>query len=216
MPKKHTILGAAMLIRWWSGPPVLVIVPCPPEPAVQLRTARGRGYAVAWVPRGPIEARPLTKTEKRFLLSKGMHPSLFKSSRVFAVSDEAAKLFDTSRKAFIELAGQFGLGEDILSRITEAKRRLSAFRPASYTERRAAHGLRELLTCERPKKERGRPGRVRAEDHIQMHAEADQLRQEGKTTDEIVRALAQRYELRPSYTRRILEDASHTGRSKIS
>jgi len=40
-----------------------------------------------------------------------------------------------------------------------------------------------------------------------MHREADQLRQEGENTHQIVRALAQTYELRVSYTRRILEDA---------
>jgi hypothetical protein len=129
-------------------------------------------------------------------------------SRVFAVSNEAADLFDTKRKGFVELAGRFGLTEDDEDRILEAKRKLSAFQPASYTERRAAQGLRELLTCERPKKERGRPEKVTAEDRIQMHAEADQLRQEGNNTDEIVRILAQRYELRASYTRRILEDAT--------
>jgi hypothetical protein len=43
-----------------------------------------------------------------------------------------------------------------------------------------------------------------------MHTDADRLRQEGKTTDQIVQALAQRYELRFSYTRRILEDRVKT------
>jgi hypothetical protein len=126
---------------------------------------------------------------------------------VYAVSDEAAKLFDVSTKAVVELAGQFGLGEDDLSRIAQAKRRLGAFRPSSYTERRAAKALREFIAVASPKK-RGRPGRT-TEDRLQMHKDADKLRAEGKNTDEIVRALSQRYELKYSYVRRILEDANH-------
>lgn len=205
-PKGRRIPGQAVLMRWWSGPPLLVIVSCPPEPAVQLSTTKASGTLLAWTPPGPIDARTPTKAEKRFFLSKGVHPDLFKNRRAYAVSDESAKLFDVSRKAFVELAGQFGLSEDDLSRITEAKRRLSAFRPSSYTERRAAKGLREFLGVASPKKQRGRPGRT-TEDRLQMHRDADQLRGEGKNTDQIVRVLAQRYELKHSYVRRILEDA---------
>jgi hypothetical protein len=141
------------------------------------------------------------------LLSKGVHPDLFKNERVFAVSDEIANRFDRDRKAFVELAARLGLTEDHLSLITEAKGKLNALRPASYDEKRAASALRALLTCEHPKRERGRPGKVTAQDRLQMHKDADQLRDEGRTTDEIVRMLAQRYELRLSYARRILEDA---------
>jgi hypothetical protein len=213
MPTKRRISGSAILIKWWDGPPVLVIVPCPPEPAIQLRTERARGYVLMRIPSGPIEARSLTKKEKRFLLSKGMPANLVNSGRVFAISKEAAGRFDTDRKAFVELAKQCGLSEDDLLRITEAKRRLGALRAATYDERRAVRGLREFLNSERPKKERGRPGKITVEDRLRMHAEADQLRQEGKTASEIVRALAQRYELRYSYAKRILEDASHTVRS---
>jgi hypothetical protein len=43
-----------------------------------------------------------------------------------------------------------------------------------------------------------------------MHRDADQLRGERKHTDQIVRILGQRYELKYSYVRRILEDASAT------
>jgi len=126
---------------------------------------------------------------------------------VFAISDEAANRFETDRKEFVELAGKFGLGEADLSRIMEAKKRLGTFRPATFDQKRAARGLQALLGCEH-KKERGRPGKITAEDRLQMHREADQLRQEGKNTDQIARVLAQRYELRFSYTKRILEDAS--------
>ena len=197
-----------MLIWWWSGPPVLVIVPCPPDPAILLRTAKGRCALQAWIPRGPIDARPLTTAEKRFLAKNGVNAKLFESSRVFAVCDEAVNRFDTDGKALTELAGQVGLSRDDMSRIMEAKRRLTTLQPKTFEERRAARGLRALLTCEPPKKERGRPGTIIASDRLQMHEDAQKLRQEGKTTDEIVRILSQRYQLRTSYTKRILEDAS--------
>jgi hypothetical protein len=210
MDRKYTISGGAMLMRWWNGPPVLVIVSCPPDPAVQLTTAKASGNLQTWVSRGPIEARTPTKAEKRFLLAKGLHPGLFKEGRVYAVSDEAAKVFDGVGKTFFELAGRFGLSGDDLSRITETKRRLSAFRPTTYAERKAAKGLREFLAVASPKKQRGRPGKT-TEDRLQMHRDADQLRGEGKNTDQIVRILGQRYELKYSYVRRILEDASQAG-----
>jgi hypothetical protein len=197
-----------MLVRWWTGPPVVVIAPNPPEPAIQMCTSKARGDLQAWSPMGPIEVRRLTKAEERFLLSKGMHPGLFSGQRVFAVSNEAANRFDTGLKTFMEIAERCGLSRDDLSRIAEAKKKLRAFHPSSLDERRAARGLREFLAVEQPWRGRGRPGRVTADDRRLMHADARQLRQEGKTTDEIVRTLAQRYELRASYTRRILEDAS--------
>jgi len=94
------------------------------------------------------------------------------------------------------------------SRIAEAKKRLNAFRPSSLSERKAAQDLREFLTPVRSKRQRGRPRRITAEDRRSMRRDALQLTQEGKTTDEIVRVLSQRYELRATYTKRILEDAS--------
>ena len=210
MPAKQLIPGVMMLVKWWEGPPVMVIVPNPPEPAIQIRTAKGSGVISACIPRGPIEARSLTNAEKRFLLNKGMNPSLFKSRRVFGVSGEAANRFDTSSKELLDLAGKCGLERDDVFRITEAKRKLAGFRPKTYNERSAARGLSELLSGNPVKKERGRPGKITAADRQQMRLEAAQLKQEGNTTDEIVRVLAQRYELRLSYTRRILEDASRT------
>jgi hypothetical protein len=210
MSHKHTLPGTAMLVRWWSGPPVLVIIPGPPERPVQLCTAKMRGTFQACIPMGPIEAREPTKVEKRFLLSKGMHPGIFRSHRVFSVSSEAAMRFDVDQTTFIQIAKTCGLSQDDLSRIAEAKKRLNAFRPASFSERRAAQGLREFLTPARSKRQRGRPGRITAEDRVSMHNDALQLRRDGKTTQEIVRMLSQRYQLRASYTKRILEDASDT------
>ena len=40
-----------------------------------------------------------------------------------------------------------------------------------------------------------------------MHVDATELRHEGKSQKEIVLILAQRYELKVSYAKRILEDA---------
>jgi hypothetical protein len=64
-----------------------------------------------------------------------VHASLFKSSRVFAVSNEAANRFETHIKAVVELAEKCGLGRNDLIRIMEAKRKLSAFRPLNYDEK---------------------------------------------------------------------------------
>jgi len=208
MPTKYKIDGAAMLIRWWPGPPVLVIVTCPPAPAVQIRTSRsGPASIQTRVPQGPVEVKAVNKQEKRFLLSQGVHPGLFKSHRVFAVSDEIARRFDSEGEAFIDVASQCGLSKTDVMKLIDAKRKLAAMRPTSSGEKRAARALRELLGCGSLAKERGRPQKITAEDRIQMRANAQDLRQQGKTTDEIVRILAQRYELRISYAKRILEDA---------
>src|SRR5215472_16907934 len=110
MPTERTLPGSAILIRWWKGPPVLVIIPS--DRAIQIRTERARGYPMIRVPRGPIEARALTRREKQFLLRKGMYQGLFKSNRVFAVGDEATNRFETDRSVFVELAARVGLTED--------------------------------------------------------------------------------------------------------
>jgi hypothetical protein len=148
----------------------------------------------------------LTKEEKQFLRRQGMPSRLIKDGRVFAISEEAARHFDADREALVEIAKRCGLSERDLLRINRAKARLNALHPADYYERRAAFGLRAFLGCAIPEKKAGRPGRVTAEDRDAMHQEADELRQQGKTTRQIVRALSQKYELRLSYTKRILED----------
>lgn len=208
MPNTQRISGAAAVIRWWKGPPVLVIIPCPPEPAIQLSTKKASGRFEKWVPKGPVDARSLTQAEKRFLLKKGVHPELFKSGRIFAVSSEAANRLDADLKSFLELAEKCGLSLPDFDRLSKARQKLSAFRPSSFNERRAVRELWKVLSPEPPKKRRGRPGMVTAEDRRQLREDALQLRQEGKSTKEIVHALAQRYELRLSYVGRILEDAS--------
>jgi hypothetical protein len=138
-----------------------------------------------------------------------MHRGLFKKNRVFAVSDESANLFEQNTRGPEELAAQVGLAKIDLLRIEEAKRQLDALQPSSHEQKRAAEGLRARLGWERPNRKRGRPGSTAA-DRVQMHKDADQLGQEGKKPDQIVRVLSQRYELMPSYIKRILQDASQT------
>jgi len=205
MLKKYKISGAAIMIKWWKGPPVLVILP---TETIELRTERAHGYPIIRIPSGPIEIRSLTKKEKQFLLARGMAPGIINEGRVLAVSKESANRFDTDRKTFVDLARRFGLSEDDLLRITKAQEGVRAFRPQTYDERRAVLGLSWFLGCKNTKKQRGRPGKVTAEDRHLMKADAQQLKREGKSTKEIVRALAQRYELRFSYAKRILEDSS--------
>jgi hypothetical protein len=148
-----------MLIKRWQGPPVLVIVPCPPEPSVAIGAPKGGGPVWCWIPEGSIAPRALTNAEKKFLLRQRMDGGLFKSGRVLAVSKEAASRFETDRKARVDLAKKCGLNRsDDLFRITAARRKLAAFRPKSFNERRAAWALRELLCGQPPKKEPGRPG----------------------------------------------------------
>jgi hypothetical protein len=137
-----------------------------------------------------------------------MHADLLRSGRVFAVSTEATMLFDNGLKSLLKVAATCGLTQEDLSKVAEAKKKLRLLQPSTLKERKAVDGLREFLTPEKPKKLRGRPGRVNATDRLQMHADARQLRQEGKCIHEIIGALAQKYELRISYTKRILEDAT--------
>jgi hypothetical protein len=212
MPKGNRIPGVAALIRWWEGPPVLVIIPPASEPPIQLSTEKASGRLEKWVPKGPVDIRALTNKEKRFLLKQGVNPDLFESGRIFAVSSEAARRLDTDTKTFLQLAEKCGLNLDDLHRIGKARQKLSAFRPSNFNDRRAVRELWKVLSPEPPKRRRGNPGRVTSEDRRQIREDALQLRQEGRSTEEIVRALAQRYELRLSYTRRILEDGHKVNR----
>jgi hypothetical protein len=206
--QKRTIPGAVILIRWWKGPPVAVILPPGTEPAIQLTTEKAAGALQAYAPRGPVEAMPLTTSQKHLLTKRGMNPQLFAEGRVFAVSDEIASRFDADGKASLDLARQIGLSVDDVARIHEAKRRLTAFQPKTFAERKAKRGLLELFTL-RIKNKRGRPGTITTEERCQMGEDARKLRSQGKKQNEIVRILSQRYELRQSYAKRILEDAYH-------
>jgi hypothetical protein len=104
-----------MLIKRWQGPPVLVIVPCPPEPSVAIGAPKGGGPVWCWIPEGSIAPRALTNAEKKFLLRQRMDGGLFKSGRVLAVSKEAASRFETDRKARVDLAKNVALTEVMIS-----------------------------------------------------------------------------------------------------
>lgn len=204
MPKR-TIPGVVILIRWWSGPPVAVLLPPGSEPAIQLTTEKASGALETYAPRGPVVIRPLTATERQFLKKQGMNPELFKAARVYGVSDEIASRFDEDRKAGADLAKQIGLDKDDLWRILKAKKQLAMFQPKNLSERKALQALQQLFTLP-AKKQRGRPSTVTAEERIQLHEDAEKLRSEGKDRNEIIRILSQRYEIRYSYAKRILED----------
>ena len=204
MNDQRRVEGTAMLVRWWEGKPFVVIVP---NGVIQIREEKAVGAVQMWRPAGPIGIRRLAKEEKQFLLQVGMHRGLFAANRVFAVSDEIAGNFDDRRRELLKTAAVCGLTKRDLSKIEWAKRRLRGLDPSSLPERRAVENLRQILTMEKSKLQPGRPGKVSAADRKQMHIDDDTLRDKGKSRDEIVAILAQRYELSLSYTQRILEDS---------
>jgi hypothetical protein len=206
MPKQ-TIPGVVILIRWWKGPPVAVILPPGSEPAIQLTTERARGFLETYAPKGPVECSAPSAAERKFLKKQGMNPQLFKVNRVYSVSKEIASRFDEDRRASTDLVKQIGLDNDDLRRILDAKKQLAMFQPKNLSERKAHLALQQFFALP-AKKQRGRPRTVTVAERIQMREDADELRTEGKKPDEIVRILSQRYESRYSYVKRILEDAS--------
>src|SRR6266568_5036441 len=136
MSQRMRILGSAILIKWWDGPPVLVIVPS--ERAIQLRTERASGYPVIQVPRGPIEARTLEEKEKQFLVARGIPSSLVKSGRVLAISQEVANRFEAEREAIAKLAKRFNLTKRDVTRLTNAKYELNRCLTVTYCDGRFA------------------------------------------------------------------------------
>jgi transposase len=196
--------GSAMLIRWWKGPPVIVLVPSA-EP-IRIRRRRDPIQFVTKIPSGSLRAIPLTGERKRFLLKQGVDPELIKKGYVFDVSDALASAFDKQREAVESLAAKIGLTKRDLLKILEAKRKLAAFQPSNRMERLAKRGLESMFSSKPPKKEAGRPSRISAEERQEMRVRAMEMRAAGKSRDEIVAQLAEEYELRLSYVRRILED----------
>jgi hypothetical protein len=182
-----------MLIRWWKGPPVIVLVPSS-EP-VCIRRGSGPIQVACKIPTGSMRGIPLTQERKRFLLKKGMDPELIKKGHVFDVSDALASEFNKEREATDSLAAKFGLTRKDLGKIFEAKRKLAAFQPSNRMERMAKRG-----------KEAGRPSRISAEERQQLRARATEMKAAGRSRDEIVAQFAEEYGLGLSYVRRILED----------
>jgi hypothetical protein len=200
-----TSQGTAVLIRWSGERPVLVILPH--DKPIQLLSEGARRDVQLWIPTGPVLATRLTEKEKQLLVERGMDAQLVGSGRVLSVSDEIANRMESDRKALLELATKCGLSADDLDRIQEAKKKLTSTQAMSIEERRAAEGLRNVLSCPRPKKQPGRTAKVTASERIQMRLEGRTLKKEGRSLREIVMNLAQKYEVKPSYAKRILEDA---------
>ena len=193
-----------MLIRWWKGPPIIVLVPS--GRPVRIRKGECPIRVVAKNPAGSMRAIPLTATRKRFLLKQGVDPELIKNGHVFDISQELAIEFDKQGEASKDLAAKLGLSNKELSKIYEAKRQLAKFQPTNRRERMAKRTLENLFFSKAPKKQTGRPSRITAEDRQQMRIRAAELKASGKTRDEIAAQFAEEYELGFSYVRRILED----------
>lgn len=196
--------GTAMLIRWWKGPPVIVLVPSS-EP-ICIRRGEGPIQVAFKLPVGSMRAIPLTAERKKFLIKQEMDPELIKRGLVFDVSEELAAEFDRQREAMEALAAKIGLSNKDLDKIWQAKRQLAKFQPSNRMERMAKRGLESLFSGKPPKKEAGRPTRISAADRQEMRVRATELQATGKPRDEIVAQFAEEYELGLSYVRRILED----------
>jgi len=196
--------AGVLLVRWWKGPPVIVLVPS--SKAVRIRKGKGRIHVTCKVPAGAMRGIPLTQERKRFLLNKGMDPQLIKKGYVWDVSDALASEFDKEREATDVLAAKFGLTKKDLGKIFEAKRKLAAFQPSNRMERIAKCGLENMFSSKPRTKGLGRPSRISAEERQQLRARAIEMKAAGKSRDEIVAQFAEEYGLGLSYVRRILED----------
>ena len=194
-----------MLIRWWKGPPVIVLVPS--FEGIRIRKGEGRIQVTCKLPMGSMRAIPLTEERKKFLLEKGMDPELIKKGWVFDVSEALASEFDRQREAMEALASKFGLTNRDLDKIWEVKKQLVKFRPSNRMERIAKRGLEYLFSSKLPKKEAGRPSRISAQERQELRARATEMQAAGKTRDEIAAQFAEEYELGLSYVHRILEDS---------
>lgn len=192
-----------MLIRWWKGPPIIVLIP--PEP-VRIRVGKSRINVVCQIPAGSIRGIPLTEERKAFLTRQGVDRNLIRSGRVFDVSDALGTKFDTEREATNALAAELGFSEKDLGKMVDAKRNLAKFQPSNRTERIAKRGLESLFYSKAPKKGAGRPSKILAVERQEMRARATHLQAAGQGREEVVSQLAEEYGLGLSYTRRILED----------
>ena len=202
------VQGAAMLVRWWSGPPAIVIVPSS-EP-VCIRKGDGPIQVSCKVPLGTMRGFPLTEKRKQFLVKQGMNPELIEKGYVFDASDALASNFEKEGEAFISLAERCGLSQDDLNKIQEAKKRLVSFNPSDHTERMAKRGLESLFSLKKRAKSAGRPKRITAEERRQLRQRAEELKAAGRSRDDIVAQFSEEFELGHSYVRRILEDRSET------
>ena len=134
------------------------------------------------------------------------HERPSQSNQLWIKSETVSSEFNRQREAIDALAVKFGLDENDLARIVEAKRQLANCQPSNRMERIAKHGLESLFSGPPPKKHAGRPSRITAGERQELRARARAMRIAVKTRREVVIELAEEYELRPSYLRRILGD----------
>jgi hypothetical protein len=198
-----------MLIMFPAGQPVLVIISSAENIDVEGLIANG---AVRLETPGPLLAqatpRQLTPAEKKFLREKMDQRELPSTLRAFELTGEGAKRFTTDNAALDQVARQCGIGRSDLGRLIESRRRLRNFSPADPVQRRALRTLSELLFPNQVKQAPGRPMRISAEDRRRIQREAHQLKGDGKTKQQILKALTAHYCLEPSYLSRILDDAN--------
>jgi hypothetical protein len=194
----------AMLVGWWDGPPVIVLVPS--TETICIREKPGPTRVTLKIPTGPIRGFALTEERKRFLLDQGMHLGLIERGCVLDVSDSFASQYKEEREAIASLAAQCGLNQGELDKILEAKKKLASFTPSNHTERIAKRALESLFKLQASKKKAGRPERISAEERRELRQRAKLLETGGKSRSDIVAQFAEEYELRLSYIRRILED----------
>lgn len=191
-----------MLVEWWDGPPVIVLLPS--TETICIREKPDPIRATLKIPTGPIRALALTPERKQFLLKQGMHPDLIERGLVLDVNESFARQYKEERKAVASLAAHCGLNQSDLDKIQEKKEKLAAFIPSNHLERTAKRALESLLKLPVKKKQAGRPGRISAEERKELRRRAKALESSGQTRNNIVAQFAEEYELRYSYVRRIL------------
>jgi hypothetical protein len=198
-----------MLMMFPAGRPVLVIVGSAENVGVEALIANG---AVRLETPGPLLAqatpKQLTLAEKKFLREKMDRRELPRTLRTFELTEEGAKRFTIDNAALDQVACQCGISRSDLVRLIESRRRLRDFSPADPVQRRASRTLSELPFPSQLKRAPGRPMRISAEDRRRIQREAHRLKGDGKTKQEILKALTAHYCLESSYLSRILEDAN--------
>ena len=193
-----------MLIRWWDGPPIIVVVPL--SGPICVRTKDGPAQVTCRRPLGTMRGFSLTERRRQFLVEQGMNPELIERGYVSDVSDTLACKLDKEGEAVTSLAEQCGLTPDDLDKIFKAKKRLASFNPSNHIERMAKRGLVTLFSLKEQAKSAGRPKRISAEERRQLRQRADEMKAAGRSRDDIVAQFCEEHELHFSYVRRILED----------
>jgi hypothetical protein len=196
--------GTAMIVRWWKGPPIVVLVPSSEQ--VCIRKRQGPIDLFCKVPIGTLRGIPLTPERRRFLLKQGLDPELIEKGWVWDVSETLASQIEKEQEAIEILAVNCGLTKNDIGKIRQAKTKLAAFQPTNRMERMAKRSLEELLSSKSSKKDSGRPSRISVVERTELRQRTNKMLAAGAKRDEIVAEFAEEYGLRLSYLQRILED----------